>query len=54
MSADDEAYYQLRAEEEVERARRSTDPRVVDFHYRLTELYLERVHGAQPAAEPQR
>jgi hypothetical protein len=50
MSADDEAYYQQRAEEEVERARRSTDPRVVDFHYRLTELYLDKVHGAAPVA----
>ena len=54
MSADDEAYYQRRAEEEVERARRSEDPRIVDFHYRLTELYLDRLYGPAPRAEPRR
>lgn len=54
MSADDEAYYQRRAEEEIERARRSTDPRVVHVHYRLTELYLDRVHGSAPGADPRR
>ena len=54
MSADDKAYHQRRAEEEVEHARRSDDPRIVDFHYRLTELYLDRVHGPAAAAEPRR
>ena len=50
MSADDEAYDQKRAEEEIERARRSTDPRAVQLHYRLSELYLDRLHGPAGAA----
>ena len=32
MSAEDEDYFQRRAEEEVERARLSDDPLVVRFH----------------------
>lgn len=49
MSAEDEAYFQQRAEEEVERARASDDPVVVEFHYTLSELYFERLRasGAQ-------
>ena len=43
MSIDDEDYYQRRAEEEVERALASDDPRVVQFHYVLSELYFERL-----------
>jgi hypothetical protein len=55
MSADDRNYYQRRAEEEVERARCSTDPRIVEVHYRLTELYLDKVHGSgAPAAQARR
>jgi hypothetical protein len=50
MSADDRDYYQRRAEEEVERARCSTDPRIVEIHYRLTELYLDKVHGGGAVA----
>ena len=46
MSADDVAYYQRRAEEEVERARLATDPRSVQFHYAMTELYLEKLHAS--------
>ena len=49
MADEDGAYYQKRAEEEVELARRSTDPVVVQFHYAMTELYLERLHGASAA-----
>lgn len=48
MPVDDEAYYQRRAEEEVERARASEDPRIVRFHYALSELYLDRIHDRQP------
>lgn len=43
MSAEEEAYLQRRAEEEVERARTSDDPVVVHFHYSLSELYFERL-----------
>ncbi len=45
MSRQDGAYYQKRAEEEVELAQRSTDPVAVQFHYAMTELYLEKLHG---------
>jgi hypothetical protein len=50
MSAEDEAYFQQRAEEEVERARTSDDPIVVEFHYTLSELYFDRLRAgdAQP------
>jgi hypothetical protein len=43
MSINDEVYYRRRAEEEVERACASDDPRVVQFHYVLSELYLDRL-----------
>ncbi len=36
-------YYQKRAEEEVERARRAQSPAVVTVHYELAELYLARI-----------
>ncbi len=45
MSAEDEDYFQRRAEEEVERARQSDDPLVVRFHYALSELYFDRLGG---------
>ena len=52
MSPEDGAYYQKRAEEELELARRATDPLAVQFHYALTELYLDRLHGpGERAAE---
>lgn len=37
-------YYQTRAEEEVERARRAQSPAVVAVHYELAELYLARIN----------
>ncbi len=43
MSTADEAYYRRRAQEEVERACASDDPRVVEFHYVLSELYFGRL-----------
>ena len=45
MSPEDGAYYQMRAEQEVALAQRSTDPAAVQRHYALTELYLEKLHG---------
>ncbi|WP_162806710.1 hypothetical protein [Sphingosinicella terrae] len=53
MSSQDGDYYQKRAEQEVELAQRSTDPVAVQFHYAMTELYLEKLHGgASPAPRP--
>ena len=51
MSSQDGDYYQKRAEQEVELAQRATDPVAVQFHYAMTEHYLEKLHGAPaPAA----
>ena len=50
--ADEEAYFYRRAEEEIERARASADPRLVSFHYRLSALYLDRAFGAAAGTEP--
>ena len=47
VADEDRAYFERRAEEEIERARECTDPRTVAIHYTLSELYLERV-GAAP------
>ena len=43
---EDRAYFERRAEEEIERARESTDPRSVAIHYALSELYLDRIAEA--------
>ena len=43
MADEDCAYFYKRAETELERAQRITDPRAVAVHYQLAEAYLERV-----------
>jgi hypothetical protein len=43
----DREYCYRRAEEELERARTSTTARVVQVHYELAELYLDRLYGAE-------
>lgn len=48
MSIDDESYYRRRAEEEVERACASDDPRIVQFHNTLSELYFGRLREESP------
>jgi hypothetical protein len=53
MSAEERSFLERRAEEEVERAQRSADPKVVRFHYLLMEAYLERLYGqSEPSARP--
>lgn len=42
-------YFQGRAEEEIARAQRATNPAVVAAHYELAERYLELVGRAQLA-----
>ena len=44
MCADDLAYFERRAEEELELAQRSNHPEVVKRHYLLAGLYLDRVY----------
>jgi hypothetical protein len=50
--SDDEAYFERRAEEELEHATRALDPKVVRFHYLLTELFLERLYGTSGSRLP--
>lgn len=47
VTNDDRAYFERRAEQQIERARESDDPRSVAIHYALSELYLERVDAAR-------
>lgn len=56
QTEDDGAYYQRRAEEELAQAQRSSIPEVVAAHYKLAELYLERLSqlsGGDPDVSPQ-
>lgn len=43
-------YYERRAEQELELAQRATNPEVVAVHYRLAELYLDRLPPLSKAA----
>lgn len=45
MSRHDLAYYQNRAEAELELAQRASHPKAVRAHYLMAESYLDRVHG---------
>ena len=44
MSRHDLAYYQNRAEAELELAQRALHPKAVKAHYLMAELYLDKVH----------
>lgn len=48
MFDDDRSYYQHRAEAEIERAERATEPCAVKAHYELAEAYLARVATFEP------
>ena len=48
----DAAYYQRRAEQEIELAQRAQDPGAVAAHYKLAELYLERSTQQKPERDP--
>ena len=48
MAETDLAYYQQRAEQELELAQRAEDARAVQAHYALATFYLEKIHG-EPA-----
>ena len=51
VTEEDCAYFERRAEEEIDRARESADPRSVAIHYMLSELYLERIGAARGEAD---
>ena len=45
MDTHEHSYLLARAEEEIEKAQQSTDPRVVSAHFQLAELYLDGAYG---------
>lgn len=51
MSEEDAAYFQRRAEEELEMAQKATRPDVVAAHVALADAYLERIHVGSPRRE---
>ncbi|MEO7365451.1 MAG: hypothetical protein ABIW03_03945 [Sphingomicrobium sp.] len=51
MAKHENSYLLARAEEEIERARESADPRVVSAHFQLAELYLDDAYG-RPEEDP--
>jgi hypothetical protein len=52
MSGDDTAYFERRAEHEIELAQRATHARAVQAHYQLASAYLDRIHGDTPVPGP--
>jgi hypothetical protein len=50
VNDDDRRYFYRRAEEEIERAQAAQQERLTSFHYRLADLYLDRVFG--PDGDP--
>lgn len=50
MKRSDRYYLEARAEEEIEKAQQSCDPRAVASHYYLAELYLKKLHGSEQEA----
>ncbi|HEX8442459.1 MAG TPA: hypothetical protein VF631_02300 [Allosphingosinicella sp.] len=52
MSGDEVAYYQRRAEDEIELAQRASHSRAVQAHYHLASAYLDRIHGEAPISAP--
>ncbi len=52
MSREDVAYFQRRAEDEIELAQRACHTAVAQAHYRLATAYLDRIHGDAPSSGP--
>ena len=52
MAYDDENYYQLRAEQEIELAQRAEHSEAVQAHYQLASAYLDLIHGDTPERAP--
>lgn len=50
MTKEQVAYLEMRAEQEIEAARQSSDPRAVRAHYLLAGYYLDLIHN--PDATP--
>jgi hypothetical protein len=52
MKEEDRAYFEQRAEAEIELAQKADHPDVVRAHYELAGYYLDRVHGTPPGGRP--
>jgi hypothetical protein len=52
MSGDDVAYFQRRAEDEIEAAQLAAHTKAVQAHYSLASAYLDRIHGDMPSSGP--
>jgi hypothetical protein len=52
MSREELAYYESRAEAEIELAQRALHARAVQAHYQLASAYLDLIHGELPAKGP--
>lgn len=52
MSGEDTAYFQRRAENEIELAQRASHARAVQAHYQLASAHLDRIHGETPVPAP--
>ncbi len=54
MTAEEQAYFEARAEAEIALAQQASHARAVRAHYELASAYLDRIHGDSPRAEPNR
>lgn len=50
MALEDRAYFEARAEAEIELARRAQQREVVQAHYELACAYLDRIYPVEAAA----
>jgi hypothetical protein len=51
MSQEEQEYFELRAEAELELAQAAAHRRAVQAHYELAAAYLDRIHGDDPRSE---
>ena len=51
MRSDELAYYEQRAQAELELAQRAINAKAVQAHYDLATAYLEKIHGETPPAD---
>jgi hypothetical protein len=52
MSREEIAYYEGRAETEIELAQRALHVRAVQAHYQMASAYLDMIHGDLPVKGP--
>ena len=52
MSREELAYYERRAETEIELAQRALHARAVQAHYQMASAYLDLIHGELPVKGP--